>query len=80
MGVAQSEQAGVVKGFSPWFHLPRYLGVPPPFFPGILLSRNPPETRERTVIGFRKERWLKRMEWNWKPPLEDTVFLFGAAA
>ena len=41
------------------------LGVLSPFFPGILLSRKPPETQEtktKSGSGFWKERSLKIME------------------
>ena len=39
----------------------RIVGVPPPFFPGILLSSNPPEPPPGKRLVFRKDR-LKRME------------------
>ena len=41
---------------------PKYLGVPSPFFPGILLSRKPPETQVENGSGCWKERCLKRMD------------------
>ena len=42
-----------------------FLGVPYlpfPFFPGILLSRQPPEAQVENGSGFWKERWLKIMD------------------
>ena len=41
---------------------PITLGVPSPFFPGILLSRKPPETRGKRIRSFWKERRLKKMD------------------
>ena len=38
------------------------LGLPSPFFPGILLCRKPSKTQGKQMVCFGKERWLKRME------------------
>ena len=45
-----------------------FLGVPSPFFPGILLFRKPSKTQGETA-GFGKERWLKRMDRESTPSL-----------
>ena len=37
------------------------LGVPSPFFPGILLSRTLPESQAKRLV-FEKNEWLKRMD------------------
>ena len=55
---------------------PKFLGVPVPFFPGILLSTKPPETQGKRAV-FGKNDGLKA--WKRNQPLKNAwvvSFLF----
>ena len=63
-GFAHNVNRGILLKMTPDFLArvescsPRFIILvqPPPVFPGILLSRQPP----RETSGFRKERWLEK--------------------
>ena len=46
------------------------LGVPSPFFPGILLSRKPPKTKGKLLVFEKNDGWT---EWTRNQPLEKLV-------
>ena len=74
--LTQNHQFGgagnILTQMDPGNFLARLQTFSAPFFPGIIVSRKPPETRVEHRSGFWKERRLKRMGHQ---PLEGWVHL-----